>query len=339
MHKKHHDNSTSFDFMNQPLIIQITNPCLENWNEMSEVEQGKFCSHCQKTVIDFSMKTDAELLEYFAQHTSFCGRFRNNQLDRIIETPKPTVKRLFDFYSKAAALFFTIFSFKSYQTKAQSPHPTIENFEQRADEIHSGKISIEGTITDDENKFVDSAAIFFDNVKVATSNHMGYYKFEIENITLKNHIVSFSKHQYRWTAFSFHPLMGNTSINTTMCNYMGKECYSMGMPARPQVFFEKMTFKLKSISAKINGDIEFKRHVDSLAVALRNSTTRGSFDPVIFKMYFAKEGDKKLYLQKAQEILDYLVEMQGIDRDRIQLRVTKSPQKANMIEVVDYTED
>ena len=124
-----------------------------------------------------------------------------------------------------------------------------------------------------------------------------------------------------------------------MRNYAGKLCYSMGMPALPHIFFEKITFSLKSISTKLKDDKELKHHVDSLAVALRNSTTRGSFDPVVLKICFTKEADKKLYQHKAQEILDYLVETQGIDRDRIQLRVTKNPQKANMIEVVDYTED
>jgi len=62
--------------MKQPLLIQIQNPCHESWDSMTQNEQGNFCSNCQKTVIDFSTKTDAKLIEYFKKHNSFCGRFK-----------------------------------------------------------------------------------------------------------------------------------------------------------------------------------------------------------------------------------------------------------------------
>lgn len=327
------------DQMKQPLLIHIAKPCQENWDEMTEDDQGKFCSHCQKTVIDFSQKTDAELIDYFNHHSSFCGRFKNTQINRVIEEPKPVLKRFFDFYSKAAAVFFTLFSFKNFQSFAQTSQPRIENYGQNIDEIHPTKIIFEGTITDDANRLVDSATIFFDNIRVSTSNHAGYYKFEIENVTLRNHVISFSKDHYRWTAFSFHPLMGNTTFNVTMCNYNGKECYSMGMPARPHIYFEKYEFKLANISTKIESSKELKGHVNSLAIIMRNSTTRGGYDPVVMKIYFKNEKDQKLYNQKAQEIIDYLVGKQGIDRDRIKIKTIKNAQKANIIEVIDYTEE
>ncbi|MBP6624457.1 MAG: hypothetical protein KA198_04755 [Chitinophagaceae bacterium] len=325
--------------MKQPLVIQILNPCHENWDEMTLTDQGKFCSNCQKVVIDFSEKTDAELVDYFNTHSSFCGRFKQTQIDRYIETPKPVLKRLFHFYSKFAALFFTAFSFKGFQASGQTNHPRIENFVQNADEIHSAQVTIEGKITDDADRFVDSVAIFFDNVKVATSSQEGYYKVVVENIALKNHVLSFSKNNYRSTAISFHPLMGNTSYDITMCNYKGKECYSMGMPAQPHIVFEKFEFKIDRITLSIGSNKELKRNVDKLASVLRNSTSRGSYDPIVLKIYFKNEVDKKMYQQRAQEILEYLVGSQGIDRDRIQLKVIKDAQKANMIEVVDYTEE
>lgn len=305
--------------MKQPLLIQINNPCHENWDEMTQVEQGKFCSHCQKTVIDFSEKTDAELFDYFNNHSSFCGRFKNTQIDRIIEEPKPVLKRLFNFYSKAAALFFTVFSFKSFQTNAQTKQPKIENFVRSADEIHHEKISIEGIIIDDENRLVDSVAIYFDNLKVATSNHLGYYKFEIENIALKNHVISFDKNQYRSFAFSFHPLMGNTKQDVLMCNYKGKDCsFSMGGIGPPSRFSGKIILYLKK---------NIKHELIDLAKLLRSNP---NFE-LSFNTFYSKDSDKKLNEKKGQEIVNYLVDIQGIDIERLHLKIIKNSNKANIV--------
>ena len=50
---------------------------------MTANEKGKFCSSCQKTVIDFSTKTDAEVQAFFQQNKNkpVCGRFLNSQLN------------------------------------------------------------------------------------------------------------------------------------------------------------------------------------------------------------------------------------------------------------------
>lgn len=321
--------------MKQPLLIQIKNPCNEKWDEMTLVEQGKYCSNCQKTVIDFSTKTDAELFVYFNNHTSFCGRFRQTQINRIIEEPKPVLKRLFHFYSKIVALFFTAFSFKSFQISAQTNQPTIENFVQNADEIHPGKITIEGIITDDEDRLVDSVAIFFDNAKVATSNQLGYYKVEVENIVLKNHVLSFDKNEYRSFAFSFHPLMGNIKQNVTMCNYKEKNCsYSMGMPARVITPFQNYTLHIKNINTKLEIDSIFKDEIIILGYSLRGNPNNS----VILNFYYSNTKDKKLYENKGQKIINYLVENQRIDRERLHLKIIKNAKKVNTIEIVDYND-
>ncbi|OQP62363.1 hypothetical protein A3860_28815 [Niastella vici] len=50
---------------------------------MTPREQGRFCGSCQKTVVDFSMMSDQEVLNYFlkAGH-KVCGRFAEDQLNR-----------------------------------------------------------------------------------------------------------------------------------------------------------------------------------------------------------------------------------------------------------------
>jgi len=67
--------------MNKP-HISIPKPCHENWDAMHPREQGRHCDACDKTVIDFTEKSEKEIGEYFAEHsvTRICGHFRKSQL-------------------------------------------------------------------------------------------------------------------------------------------------------------------------------------------------------------------------------------------------------------------
>jgi hypothetical protein len=60
---------------------------------MTPTTTGRHCAACAKTVVDFSQKTDAEILAYFAQVAgSSCGRFRAGQLARPLQ-PAETASR------------------------------------------------------------------------------------------------------------------------------------------------------------------------------------------------------------------------------------------------------
>ena len=66
--------------------IQINKPCHEDWSKMTSEAQGKFCNACEKSVVDFSMMSDAQILNYFSQPKSekVCGRFNADQVDRAL---------------------------------------------------------------------------------------------------------------------------------------------------------------------------------------------------------------------------------------------------------------
>lgn len=72
--------------MKSPLKLHIPQPCHESWNNMTPKEQGRFCGSCSKIVVDFSVMTDRQMLEYFSNYSgSTCGRFTNDQLNRVID--------------------------------------------------------------------------------------------------------------------------------------------------------------------------------------------------------------------------------------------------------------
>jgi hypothetical protein len=74
--------------MPQPTTsIHLPQPCAESWAAMTPASGGRHCAACQQTVVDFTLKTDAEILAYFKQAGAAvpCGRFRASQLARPLQ--------------------------------------------------------------------------------------------------------------------------------------------------------------------------------------------------------------------------------------------------------------
>lgn len=63
--------------------IHIPNPCSEKWETMSPQEKGRFCSVCNKCVIDFTQKQPNEIRQMIDEKKDeeICGRFYNHQLN------------------------------------------------------------------------------------------------------------------------------------------------------------------------------------------------------------------------------------------------------------------
>ncbi|HXP51786.1 MAG TPA: hypothetical protein VN922_17650 [Bacteroidia bacterium] len=72
------------------LYLSIPEPCTENWENMTPNERGRHCASCNKTVIDFSLFTDKQLIEFFATVTdNVCGRIPSFQLQRQLVYTEP----------------------------------------------------------------------------------------------------------------------------------------------------------------------------------------------------------------------------------------------------------
>jgi hypothetical protein len=68
------------------LKISIPTPCHQDWGAMTPNEQGRHCTSCAKTVVDFTAMTDDEVKYFFInkKEEKVCGRFKNEQLHRIV---------------------------------------------------------------------------------------------------------------------------------------------------------------------------------------------------------------------------------------------------------------
>ncbi len=70
--------------------IRIPQPCAESWDAMTPAIADRHCAACQKTVVDFTRKTDAEILVALRQAVgATCGRLRADQVGRPLVAPSP----------------------------------------------------------------------------------------------------------------------------------------------------------------------------------------------------------------------------------------------------------
>jgi len=83
--------------------ITIPKPCHENWSNMSQREQGRHCQVCCKTVVDFSSRSNEEIVDFLKTNSSqrVCGRFRKEQV-----VPHTTAKPVNRYRLFFAALIF-----------------------------------------------------------------------------------------------------------------------------------------------------------------------------------------------------------------------------------------
>lgn len=134
---------------------------------MTPNEQGRFCDHCAKSVIDFTKFSDAELAKKFASNSDrLCGRFDKNQLNRVLESKK---RKPYFSPSKYLAGLFLLSASKSALAKEAIilTQKTIitDNFHNGSNESHavhpkdSLRKVIEGTVYDDESGETVPAAI------------------------------------------------------------------------------------------------------------------------------------------------------------------------------------
>tara|TARA_R110002049_G_scaffold289495_4_gene472377 strand:+ start:250 stop:990 length:741 start_codon:yes stop_codon:yes gene_type:complete len=164
--------------MKSTKTIQIPTPCNEKWSEMTATEKGKFCSSCQKEVIDYTSKSSIEisrLLNSSSENT--CGRFNANQLNTpiISETSNNLFKNLLKI--AASTLLTVSISNKASGSNLYSPSKTYTTVLENNQLINSHQkikedsiIKLKGIITDSEtNEPLPFANVIIDELQLGTS--------------------------------------------------------------------------------------------------------------------------------------------------------------------------
>lgn len=144
------------------IIIEIPNPCHESWDQMTPDATGRFCNNCQKSVIDFTLWSDAQLYQFFSKETrEICGRFDGSQVNRTISIPPQPHSRL---YRIAVALGLTLLFTHGGEGKTFAREPTVfssltEQHLPQNDSTQNDTTGISGVVLDGKGEPIVNASI------------------------------------------------------------------------------------------------------------------------------------------------------------------------------------
>ncbi len=159
--------------MRTELNISIPEPCHENWDKMLPNQKGRHCQVCEKTVVDFTSKTDESIVKYFLKHNNICGRFKNQQLNRPVVLSRKSKN---NYWSFLASGLFGFLSLVPQDSKAQTPTEIIQTDSVKNPTI-KGKIAhsilntktISGTVLDENGLPLPIASILVKGTQNGTS--------------------------------------------------------------------------------------------------------------------------------------------------------------------------
>lgn len=114
--------------------FQIKEPCLQVWENMQEVQDGKHCDLCEKKVWDLDKISETDIHKIIKNNESVCGK-------------KSFIKPAFS--SFLLALTLTSTTNMQAQTESKS---LVEN-------VHQNEVEIKGKLTSIENRKIVSGKI------------------------------------------------------------------------------------------------------------------------------------------------------------------------------------
>lgn len=173
------------------LQLTIPEPCHEDWNQMTPVQKGRFCSSCEKNVFDFTRSTDLQIIETYNKNNSICGRFLSTQLDRELFYPKKK-KSVW-----LATVFFGMITFWNTKMSAQEKPKTEQTETPRVvlgkpayhPEKESNEITITGIVSDESSNPMPGVNVIIKGTQtVAQTNFDGLFKIKAK----KGDILIFS---------------------------------------------------------------------------------------------------------------------------------------------------
>jgi hypothetical protein len=164
--------------------MTIPKPCSEHWDAMDEVERGKYCSVCEKVVVDFSTANKQDIITYIRSGEKICGRFPKRFLDTTLEEDKVKAP------SKGYGLVATVVNLLAWttvatvaiscQTKNEQKTSVEEVVSTKSPEVvYVGPLTIKGKISS-ELEEIDKVKITLQGHNLSTStNSKGEFELEI----------------------------------------------------------------------------------------------------------------------------------------------------------------
>ena len=178
--------------MKNETYVQINKPCHENWDKMTPEDQGRFCANCNKSVIDFSLMTDNQILSHLNKsNTNLCGRFHSEQLLRpLVETQLEPKKNWRYWLASISALFLLTNKSTAQLVKGNNDPINTSVTPKDSLRVTMGEVIkpfgthwlLKGTIMDTSGKPLSGAYISVKGLAfVTTSDSLGNFALKLNN--------------------------------------------------------------------------------------------------------------------------------------------------------------
>ncbi len=168
------------NFMQNIQHISIPTPCHQSWQDMTPVNESRNCSHCSKTVTDFTAMTNSQIINYLATSSNVCGRIdqqRLNAINQQLQVEEVSITGKFKGWTLAIGLLGSMAFFKADAQTKPAVEQIVNKSPVRCDEPMLGKIAyapvsirvIKGIVMDENNQPLPGVTIFA-NQNIATQS-------------------------------------------------------------------------------------------------------------------------------------------------------------------------
>ncbi len=171
-------------------IIQIPEPCHQNWKEMETTENGKFCNNCSKVVIDFTEMNDAQVIAYLKKtNANICGNFNKDQLERPLHLPKKYFVKWN--YFNASIFSFLLGNKLIAQNTNTKTDTVLQTSILKPNKQHLTKIT--GIVTDEKGYPIEGVSISLKGTGIGTfTNDKGFFSITIPANTVHKDTLKIS---------------------------------------------------------------------------------------------------------------------------------------------------
>ena len=186
--------------MKNNMLIQIKQPCHEDWNKMTPEKQGRFCASCTKSVIDFTSMTDNEIIRYLDKSSSkLCGRFNVEQLQRPLTETQLKPKKNWRYWLVSIASILLLMNRTVAQTIIGNRAIVDTSVVPTNHEFVKGKVIstqvanqvLRGTIIDDvSGKPIQGVSIVVLGKKIGVvTDKLGHFNLNTDNLSKQFAII------------------------------------------------------------------------------------------------------------------------------------------------------
>lgn len=182
-------------------ILNIPEPCHEDWNKMTVTEKGKHCMVCEKEVIDFTKLSNYQIVKRIENKENVCGRFKKNQLNtplRSNEVNKISRAGILLSFTALFAITTPVFSHgEPTKVEKTTSSKVFVSILKDKNKIKEKLIIVKGIVSDEIGPVADIIVKLKDTQLNTITDFDGEFELVLTESQFKNGVLEFNRIEYQ----------------------------------------------------------------------------------------------------------------------------------------------